>query len=90
MIDTKFIDDMVKRLSDAIPSSLKAMKKDLEGNFRSVLQSTFNRFDLITRAEFDAQAGVLAKTRAKLDKLEKHVAELEKHLSGKKTKSSHK
>lgn len=69
---------MVKRLSDAVPPELKKLKADMERNFRAVLQSTFAKLDLVTREEFDAQAGVLAKTRKKLDHLEKQVAELEK------------
>lgn len=85
-MDTKIIEELVKKLSDTIPPALKEWKKDLERNFRSILQSTFVKCDLVMREEFDAQAGVLAKTRAKLEKLEKHVAELEKHLLAKKKK----
>lgn len=78
MIDPSFIDDIVKRLSAAVPPSFQTFKADLERNFRAVLQSTFAKLDLVTREEFDAQAGVLAKTRSKLEKLEKQVTELEK------------
>jgi ubiquinone biosynthesis accessory factor UbiK len=79
MLDPNFIDDVVKRLSAAVPSGLQTLRTDLERNFRAVLQATFAKFDLVTREEFDAQAGVLAKTRAKLEALERQVAELEKH-----------
>lgn len=78
MLDTKYINDLVKRLSDAVPPELKNVKSDLERNFRAVLQSTLAKLDLVTREEFDAQVGVLHKTRAKLENLEKHIAELEK------------
>ena len=37
-----------------------------------------NKMDLVTREEFDAQAGVLQRSRQKLEALEKKVAELEK------------
>jgi hypothetical protein len=37
----------------------------------------FSKLDLVTREEFDIQAQVLAKTRAKLEALELRVAELE-------------
>ena len=80
MIDAQLFEDMLKRLTDAIPPSLQNVKQDLERNFRAVLQSTFNKFDLVTREEFDAQAGVLLKTRSKVDVLEKQLAELEKQL----------
>lgn len=80
MVDSKFIEDIVKRLSDAVPPALKTIKEDFERNMRAVLQSTFAKLDLITREEFDAQAGVLAKTRAKLEALEKQIDTLETHL----------
>jgi BMFP domain-containing protein YqiC len=35
------------------------------------------RLDLVTREEFDVQSQVLARTRAKVDALERAVAELE-------------
>ena len=37
----------------------------------------FAKLDLVTREEFDIQAQVLAKTREKLEALEKRVTELE-------------
>jgi BMFP domain-containing protein YqiC len=36
--------------------------------------------DLVTREEFDVQSAVLARTREKLEKLEKQIAELESKL----------
>lgn len=80
MIDTPLFEDILKRLTDAIPPSLQNVKQDLERNFRAVLQSTFNKLDLVTREEFDAQTGVLLKTRTKVEHLEKQLAELEKQL----------
>ena len=41
----------------------------------------FSKLDLVTREEFDIQAQVLAKTRAKLEALELRVAELEAKLA---------
>jgi BMFP domain-containing protein YqiC len=41
----------------------------------------FARLDLVTREEFDIQAQVLAKTRAKLDALELRLIELETRLN---------
>ena len=83
MLDTKYINDLAKHLSDAIPPEFKNVKNDLERNFRAVLQSALAKLDLVTREEFDAQVGVLHKTRAKLQKLEKHIAELEKQKTNK-------
>ena len=77
MIDTKIFDDLAKRLSDAIPNSVKNVQNDLEKNFRSVLQNAFAKLDLVTREEFDAQANALARTRIKLEQLEQQITALE-------------
>ena len=50
----------------------------MEKNVRSLLTGTFNKLDLVTREEFDVQTRVLARTREKVEQLEKLVAELEK------------
>jgi BMFP domain-containing protein YqiC len=76
-MDPKFFDDLAKHISATVPPGVKELQKDLEQNFRSLLQSTFAKLDLVTREEFDAQARVLARTRAKLEALEQQFAELE-------------
>lgn len=50
---------------------------DLEKNIKSMLSVGFGKLDLLTREEFDVQAEVLARTRAKLAALEARVSELE-------------
>ena len=75
--DPQFFDDLAKRLSEAIPPQLAALKNDVESNFKSVLQAGLAKLDLVTRQEFDVQAGVLARTREKLTALEARLATLE-------------
>ncbi len=53
------------------------MREDLETNFRSVLATGLNKLDLVTREEFEVQRAVLARTREKLEALEKRLAEHE-------------
>jgi hypothetical protein len=77
MLDTKFIDDLARQISESIPSGIKEMQQDVEKNIHTLLQSAFARLDLVTREEFDTQTRVLARTREKLEQLEKTVAELE-------------
>lgn len=79
MIDQS-IDNLVKRLGDSLPAGLQHLHRDLEKNFRAVLQSSFAKMDLITREEFDVQRAVLARTREKLEALEALVSELEKKI----------
>lgn len=47
---------------------------------RALLQSALSKMDLVTREEFDAQSAVLARTREKVDALEKVVAEIQAQL----------
>ena len=83
MFDIKFINDTVKRLSASVPPGLSQCKKELEANFRTVLQSVFARLDLVTREEFTVQKKVLIKTRAKMSLLAKQVEQLESLLTKK-------
>ncbi len=75
--DPRIIDDLARRLAGTVPESVVALRRDLEQNFKGVLQSQLSRLDLVTREEFDVQAAVLARTREKLTALEKRLAELE-------------
>lgn len=77
MIDPKKIDELAKSFSNALPEGLKDFKQDLNKNFHLTLQNFFSKLDLVTREEFDAQKAVLAKTRQKLEVLEKQIADLE-------------
>lgn len=88
MFDTKFIDDTVKRLSESLPPGLNKFKKDLEKNFRAILQSMLTKLDLVTRDEFDIQKKVLTKTRNKLNAIEKQMVYLETQIVKPKRKKS--
>ena len=74
------IEDLASKLADALPEGLRSMQKDLEENFRSVLQSGLAKLDLVTREEFEVQEAVLARTREKLDALEARLKEFEGDL----------
>jgi BMFP domain-containing protein YqiC len=78
MIDPKLLDDLARRIANGVPSGLGLLQEDLRRNLRSGLESALSRMDLITREEFDAQAAVLARTREKLERLERQVTELER------------
>lgn len=79
-VDPKLIDDLARRLAARVPDGLRALKDDLEGNFKGVLQSALGRMELVNRREFDVQAAVLARTREKLAELSEKLAELERKL----------
>ena len=83
MLDAKLLDDIAKRLSGAVPKSAKAVQADVEKNLRAATESVFSKLDLVTREEFDVQRKVLARSREKIEQLEKQVAELEARLLNK-------
>ncbi len=76
----KSLQDLVRKLADAVPDGLQAVRSDLEKNFRSVLQSGLNKLELVTREEFEVQEAVLQRTREKLEALEERLKELEENL----------
>ena len=77
MLNPKVIDDLARRLSNTVPAGLREAQQDLEKNFRTVLQNTLAKLDLVTREEFDVQSRLLSRTREKLEALEKTIADLE-------------
>jgi BMFP domain-containing protein YqiC len=80
MLNPKFIDGLADRLGKALPDSAKLLQQDLEKNLRAALQSVLAKMDLVTREEFDVQSKVLARSRAKIEELEKQIEALESHL----------
>jgi BMFP domain-containing protein YqiC len=81
-LDPKNLDELARKLSESVPPGLVAVRDDLERNFKAVLQSGLARLDLVTRQEFDVQAGVLRRTRERLEQLEARLAALEENQQG--------
>ncbi len=78
MLNMKLLDDLARQISETIPAGMKEMQGDVKKNIRTLLEGTLAKLDLVTREEFDIQSKVLARTREKLEQLEKTVSELEK------------
>ncbi len=75
------LDDLARRLADAVPESVRRFGSDMEGNFKAVLQAQLSKLDLVSRQEFDVQAALLARTQAMLTALEARLRELETKLT---------
>ncbi|CAL8475416.1 MULTISPECIES: accessory factor UbiK family protein [Caballeronia] len=71
--------DLQQKMSDLFKNS---PAKDVEKNMKAMLSQGFSKLDLVTREEFDTQTQVLVRTRARLEELEKRVAQLEQRLAG--------
>ncbi|HEY0721868.1 MAG TPA: accessory factor UbiK family protein [Gammaproteobacteria bacterium] len=76
-MNPSFIDDLAKKLSDAIPAGPRQLGEDIEKNLKAVLQSAFAKMNLVSREEFEVQSQVLARTRTMVERLEHQVKELE-------------
>ncbi len=76
-LNSSGLDDLARRLADSVPESLKAVGRDLESNFKAVLQAQLSKLDLVTRQEFDVQTAILERTRSKLAELESRIKDVE-------------
>jgi hypothetical protein len=74
MSNIPFIEELTRKIETLISSTPAS---EIEHNLRALLQTMFAKLDLVTREEFDVQSQVLAHTRAKLEMLERKMAELE-------------
>lgn len=81
MVDKETIDKLAGKLADAVPGDLTDdlgnLRSDLEHNFRGLLTAGLDKLDLVTREEFDVQRKVLERTRDKLERLERELAQLQ-------------
>lgn len=80
MQNFKGLDDLVERLSSAMPASVKHLQADIESNLKSGLEGGLQKMNLVTREEFEIQSAVLLKTREKIDTLEQKIKQLEEQL----------
>ena len=76
----KHLEELSRRVLDNLPRGLANVHEDIRDNLRAGLTHALSQMDLVTREEFDVQAGVLRRTRERLEALEAKVAELEARL----------
>ena len=73
MATPRFLDDIGAKLSELAANS---PARDIEKNVKAMLGSALSKLDLVTREEFEVQRAVLARTREKLEALERQLSEL--------------
>ncbi|MDI3324580.1 accessory factor UbiK family protein [Pontibacterium granulatum] len=82
MINQKLIDGLSEQFSQLMSGKANLPGEEMmKEQVSAILQGTFNRLDLVTRDEFDAQKAVLMRTREKVEQLEALVTEMEQKLS---------
>jgi len=80
-MNSEGLDDLARRLAAAVPPSLRNFGRDLESNFKAVLQAQLAKLDLVSRNEFDVQAALLARTQAALAAMETRLKDIEAKLT---------
>ena len=80
-LNSSSLDELARRLAESVPESVRAFGRDLEGNFKAVLQAQLSKLDLVSRQEFDVQAALLERTQAKLAAMEARLKDLEAKFS---------
>lgn len=75
------VNRILELVQDRLPQDLGELGQDLRLNLSSVIKESLARMDLVTQEEFEVQTKVLARTRQRLEDLEKQVAALEQQLA---------
>ena len=81
MVNAKQLESFVEAITQVLPPGLGKIPDNLQTNLKQTLSVQFEKLDLVSRQEFDIQKAVLAKTRLKLEALEKQLAEFERRQS---------
>ncbi len=78
MLNPSQLEEMAKKIAEIIPQGVGNVPSGIKDQVKVILSRSLEKMDLVSREEFDVQVAVLAKTRQKLEALEKVVSELEK------------
>ena len=70
--------EVLQQLGETIGGS--GVRGEVDKSLRSLAQSALARLDLVNREEFDAQAEILERTRARVVELEEALEEMAKEL----------
>lgn len=76
----ELLNQFLQQLNNVVTPGAEILGAELQQRIKAAAQATFDKLDLVTRDEFDAQRAVLARSREKLEQLERQVAELEARL----------
>ncbi len=79
-----FLDSLMEKISSVLPQDLHSLKEDTQKNIRAVLQSVFEKMDLVTREDFEVQKKILERSQERIQQLTEAVKRLEDALQGEK------
>jgi BMFP domain-containing protein YqiC len=75
--DNKFFEDMA-RMATGAAGGFMDIKRDIEAMVSSQFEKLLQKMNLVTREEFDAVQGMLAKSRMEQEEIKKRLEKLEK------------
>ena len=78
MAEPRILDELGARVSEALKNS---PAQDLQKNLRALAMAFLERFDLVTREDFEAQKRVLERAQRQLAELEARLSELDRRNS---------
>lgn len=79
----ELLNQFLQQFNSVITPGAEMLSNEVQQKMRTAAQATFDKLDLVTRDEFDAQRAVLARSREKLEAMEKQLADLEARLEDK-------
>jgi len=80
MLDNQTINRLSEKINQLLPPGIQQVKSDFDASLKSLLQQQLSKLEFVSREEFDIQARVLQRTRAKLEQLEEKLSHLEQTL----------
>ena len=66
----ELLNQFLQQLNSVITPGAEMLSNEVQQKMRTAAQATFDKLDLVTRDEFDAQRAVLARSREKLEAME--------------------
>ncbi len=83
-MESAFVEDILAKIAAVLPQEWQGLKDDTCKNMRVVLQSIFERMDLVTREDFEVQKKILARAQEHIQQLTELLQQLEEKLHDKK------
>ena len=80
-MQTQQINQLAAKIESLLPPGLKQVKNDFDEKLKALLQQQLTKMDFVSREEFEIQSKVLARTRDKLEQLEKKSCFIESSAS---------
>ena len=75
------LEQFIQSILANLPADGQAIRTEVKENFRTAVEASLTRMNIVSRDEFDAQTALLQRTRIKLEALEKELARLQQEQS---------